>query len=72
MNKVLQVVGSVIRTSEDYGVIALLDECFLQNSYNKSIYRRFDIYNADEGDTGNMETLCVAKTLKKDGKEKVI
>ena len=33
MNKVLQAAGRLIRTSEDYGVIALLDERFLQNSY---------------------------------------
>ena len=32
MNKVLQAAGRVIRTSEDYGVIALLDERFLQYS----------------------------------------
>ena len=33
MNKVLQAAGRLIRTSEDYGVIALLDERFLQGSY---------------------------------------
>ena len=33
MNKVLQAAGRVIRTQEDYGVIALLDERFLQNDY---------------------------------------
>ncbi|MBQ6696381.1 MAG: ATP-dependent DNA helicase [Lachnospiraceae bacterium] len=33
MNKVLQAAGRVIRTSDDVGVIALLDERFLQPSY---------------------------------------
>lgn len=33
MNKVLQAAGRVIRTSEDIGVIALLDERFLQSAY---------------------------------------
>ncbi len=33
MNKVLQAAGRVIRTQDDFGVIALLDERFLQNSY---------------------------------------
>ena len=33
MNKVLQAAGRLIRTSKDYGVIALLDERFLQGSY---------------------------------------
>ena len=33
MNKVLQAAGRVIRTSEDIGIVALLDERFLQNSY---------------------------------------
>ena len=33
MNKVLQAAGRVIRTAEDIGIIALLDERFLQASY---------------------------------------
>ncbi len=33
MNKVLQAAGRVIRTEEDLGVIALLDDRFLQKSY---------------------------------------
>lgn len=33
MNKVLQAAGRVIRTSEDRGVILLLDERFLQREY---------------------------------------
>ena len=33
MNKVLQAAGRVIRTVEDIGIVALLDERFLQYSY---------------------------------------
>ncbi|WP_035777106.1 ATP-dependent DNA helicase [Butyrivibrio sp. AE3004] len=33
MNKVLQAAGRVIRTEEDFGIVALLDERFLQRSY---------------------------------------
>jgi Rad3-related DNA helicase len=33
MNKVLQAAGRVIRTDSDIGIIALLDERFLQSSY---------------------------------------
>ena len=39
MNKVLQAVGRVIRTSEDTGVAALLDDRFLQGSY-RSLFPR--------------------------------
>lgn len=35
MNKVLQAAGRVIRTKDDAGIIALLDERFLQNGYKK-------------------------------------
>lgn len=35
MNKVLQAAGRVIRTSEDRGVIVLLDERFLHNEYQR-------------------------------------
>ena len=35
MNKVLQAAGRVIRTAEDAGVIALLDERFMQMGYRK-------------------------------------
>lgn len=33
MNKVLQAAGRVIRTEEDYGIVALLDSRFAQSSY---------------------------------------
>ncbi len=35
MNKVLQAAGRVIRTSEDQGIILLLDERFLNSEYKK-------------------------------------
>lgn len=41
MNKVLQAAGRVIRTERDRGVIALLDERFLQNNYNKLFPREW-------------------------------
>jgi Rad3-related DNA helicase len=39
MNKVLQAAGRVIRTEEDTGVVALLDNRFLQSSY-RSLFPR--------------------------------
>lgn len=42
MNKVLQAAGRVIRTAEDIGVIALLDERFLQMSSRKLFPREWD------------------------------
>ena len=42
MNKVLQAAGRVIRTSEDIGTIALLDERFLQPSYLKLFPREWN------------------------------
>ena len=50
MNKVLQAAGRVIRTAEDVGVIALLDERFLQYSYQKMFPReweRFEVVTVD-------------------------
>lgn len=42
MNKVLQAAGRVIRTSEDVGVIALLDERFCQPSYRRLFPREWE------------------------------
>ena len=39
INKVLQAAGRVIRTTEDYGVIVLLDDRFLQSDY-QNLYPR--------------------------------
>ena len=42
MNKVLQAAGRVIRTNQDRGIIALLDERFLQNSTQKLFPREWN------------------------------
>lgn len=42
MNKVLQAAGRVIRTREDVGIVVLLDERFLQNSYKKLYPREWE------------------------------
>lgn len=44
MNKVLQAAGRVIRTAEDIGIIALLDERFLDFSYKKMFPREWTAY----------------------------
>lgn len=44
MNKVLQAAGRVIRTAEDIGVIALLDERFLQSAYRKMYPREWESF----------------------------
>lgn len=44
MNKVLQAAGRVIRTHEDTGVIALLDERFLYSSYRSLFPREWSNY----------------------------
>lgn len=41
MNKVLQAAGRVIRTAEDIGIIALLDERFLQPAYRRMFPREW-------------------------------
>lgn len=42
MNKVLQAAGRVIRTAEDVGIVALLDERFLTPSYLKMFPREWE------------------------------
>jgi Rad3-related DNA helicase len=44
MNKVLQSAGRVIRTAEDIGVVALLDERFLTNQYFRMFPREWSRY----------------------------
>ena len=44
MNKVLQAAGRVIRTNDDIGIVALLDERFLQNSYTRLFPREWNEY----------------------------
>ena len=41
MNKVMQAAGRVIRTEEDFGIVALLDERFLMPSYQKMFPREW-------------------------------
>lgn len=48
MNKVLQAAGRVIRTHEDFGVIALLDMRFLQRSYQMLFPREWADYNISD------------------------
>ena len=44
MNKVLQAAGRVIRTVDDIGIVALLDERFLQRSYQRMFPREWKDY----------------------------
>jgi Rad3-related DNA helicase len=44
MNKVLQAAGRVIRTSDDIGIVTLLDERFLQYSYRKLFPREWEYF----------------------------
>lgn len=51
MNKVLQAAGRVIRTSEDIGVVVLLDERFIQTQYLRMFPREwsnFKVVSEDE------------------------
>ena len=41
MNKVLQAAGRVIRTVDDFGVVALLDERFLSPAYRRLFPREW-------------------------------
>ena len=51
MNKILQAAGRVIRTAEDIGIIALLDERFLQASYQRLFPREWSEFSVVRGDT---------------------
>ena len=51
MNKVLQAAGRVIRTVEDVGIIALLDERFLQMSYRRLFPREWEHFEMVTVDT---------------------
>lgn len=51
MNKVLQAAGRVIRTADDLGVVALLDERFLQFYYRKMFPREWDNFEIVSVDT---------------------
>ena len=51
MNKVLQAAGRVIRTAEDVGIVALLDERFLQYTYQRLFPREWENYEVVNVDT---------------------
>ncbi len=51
MNKVLQAAGRVIRTARDVGLVALLDDRFLQRSYQKLFPREWERYETVDVDT---------------------
>lgn len=51
MNKVLQAAGRVIRTAEDVGIVALLDDRFLSGAYQRLFPREWDSYEAVSVDT---------------------
>jgi len=53
MNKVLQAAGRVIRTADDLGVVALLDERFLQFYYRKMFPREWNSF-----ETVSVETIA--------------
>ena len=51
MNKVLQSAGRVIRTAQDVGVIALLDERFITYQYRRMFPRewsQYEVVSVDE------------------------
>jgi Rad3-related DNA helicase len=51
MNKVLQSAGRVIRTAEDIGVVALLDERFLSGQYLRMFPREWSRYEEVDVDS---------------------
>lgn len=51
MNKVLQAAGRVIRTADDVGIIALLDERFQQYTYRKMFPREWENHEVVSLDT---------------------
>lgn len=51
MNKVLQAAGRVIRTHEDCGIVALLDERFLDNTYRRLFPREWREYTIVQENT---------------------
>ena len=49
MNKVLQAAGRVIRTVEDIGIVVLMDERFLDRSYQRLFPREWKQYQITNG-----------------------
>ncbi|MCM1264278.1 MAG: ATP-dependent DNA helicase, partial [Butyrivibrio sp.] len=58
MNKVLQAAGRVIRTADDVGIVVLLDERFLQPSYQRLFPREWSNYEV-------VTTTQIAKRVEK-------
>ncbi len=50
MNKVLQAAGRVIRTVDDIGIVALIDDRFLEAAYQKMFPREWEQYEVVEVD----------------------
>lgn len=51
MNKVLQAAGRVIRTADDFGIVALLDERFLSPAYQRLFpreWREYEVVTVDQ------------------------
>lgn len=55
MNKVLQSAGRVIRTAEDVGVVALLDERFLEPCYRRMFPREWSNFSIVRAETAEGE-----------------
>ena len=55
MNKVMQAAGRVIRTVEDIGIVALIDDRFLESAYQKMFPREW----------GNFEVVEVGNVAKR-------
>ena len=51
MNKVLQAAGRVIRTAEDVGIVALLEERFMEVSYQRLFPREWNSYKVCDVNT---------------------
>ena len=69
MNKVLQAAGRVIRTTEDVGVIELLDERCLQRDYRALFPREwenFDIWTVEDVEE-KVEAFCTVHLKEKEG-----
>lgn len=68
MNKVLQAAGRVIRTTEDQGVIILLDQRFLQRDYQNLFPREWESYQTVtvENVRGRVEEFWEQKEYDKD------
>lgn len=51
MNKVLQAAGRVIRTAEDVGIVALLDDRFLTPGYRRLFPREWEQFEVVRGES---------------------